>query len=1228
MQAPKIDKRTYQDIVAEAETLAQRFSGWQPRPDGQADAGQTLLRLFGHFAELLVERLNKVPEKNFLAFLNLIGTEPQPPLPARVPLTFGLATNSPVDAIVPAGTQVAAPPADGDEEEVVFATERNLVVTRAQLQAAFTFDATRDTYGDRMGPIAGVADVPFPVFSGDEPVEHQLYLAFDQLMDAVGQTAVLTFSTPDTWQWEEWPITWEYWEGTAWQTLTTTAKLVPAEPTNRWEVTLANLPELAPHVVNGVEACWLRASLDGLRLPPTQEGLTPEAVGIGSSGTPTAVVVPLRPFGDMATSTATYWYLNADEVFMWGGAVATLDIVLESKGVPKANANVQLEWSYKTEATKWLPLGISASNAPTVAGGEVDFVDETQAFTQDGQIRFRVPQEWLPQDHRGRRGRWLRVKLAPGSYTTHPVIAALTVGWTWQLPRISYVTLALTAEQEKQDSRDQPTTATFYPELGFHKTTPVDVTMDFYPFGEQPVFNDAFYIACEGALVQPDARVSTTINISLELRNPPGSTPPIPVVSMAGKPKVVWEIFNGNAWEVILTSPEEASPLSFTKDGLNKDIVTLPLLPHMQSTLVAGEEKHWLRIRLVGGDFGKAATYTLIDPNDHKKGYQLTPATYTPPVVKSMTFSVDTPDESETTPESEPEPVTASACWAYNAHTYVDCTAIATKNDNTTFRPFTTMADREPALYLGLDQPLAPRPYAIYLQVEPPQPEEVAAHMLTAKTDEAAPQVVWEYAGKDGWQPLDVVDDTKTFRQRGLLQFIGPEDFQAREHAGEQCYWLRARWQAGDFVFPPQLRRVLLNTTWASQASTSRDEILGSGNGNPDQVFTLAQTPVQPGQHLIVRERTMPSAAEQAALLAQEETDAITVTLDDAGQSEEIWIRWHAVPDLHASGPRDRHYTIDRLRGEVRFGNGQQGMIPPVGQNNIRMAEYRYGGGARGNRATNTIVELKSSVPYIDNVRNHEPSTGGADQESLTRVKARGPARLRHRDRAVTAQDLEDLAYAASPEVARVRAIEPFFNPNQLWVDPTTKSGDTDNHRAVKGGERGLVIVPHSDQPRPTPSLSLLERVRTTLLKQSTPTANLWVAGPEWVQVTVSAQVVPSSLAAADAVVGQATRALNNYLHPLTGGASGDGWPFGGIPRQSALFGLLEALDGIDHVRTLTVTLVPLSYHEDADNLRKWLEQTQRPTISLTEEEQRWQSWSQRAVVFAGPHTIRVMLER
>ena len=146
MAAPPIDHRSYQDLVTQTEQLAQQLSGWQPRTDGQLDAGGALIRIFARLAGLVVDRINRAPDKSYLAFLNLIGTSLLPPQPARVPLTFLLAANSPVDAVVPAGTQVAAPPPDGESDDVVFETEQELVVTRAQLQAAYVSDTTADGY--------------------------------------------------------------------------------------------------------------------------------------------------------------------------------------------------------------------------------------------------------------------------------------------------------------------------------------------------------------------------------------------------------------------------------------------------------------------------------------------------------------------------------------------------------------------------------------------------------------------------------------------------------------------------------------------------------------------------------------------------------------------------------------------------------------------------------------------------------------------------------------------------------------------------------------------------------------------------------------------------------------------------------------------------------------------------------------------------------------------------
>src|SRR5260370_39660620 len=99
-RAPKLDARTQGGIVTFLE------EAWKKRYPTYEGTGleAALFHMFGRFAERIIERLNQAPDKNFLAFLDLLGASPLPPQPASVPLTFTLAGKGLVDAVVPAGT--------------------------------------------------------------------------------------------------------------------------------------------------------------------------------------------------------------------------------------------------------------------------------------------------------------------------------------------------------------------------------------------------------------------------------------------------------------------------------------------------------------------------------------------------------------------------------------------------------------------------------------------------------------------------------------------------------------------------------------------------------------------------------------------------------------------------------------------------------------------------------------------------------------------------------------------------------------------------------------------------------------------------------------------------------------------------------------------------------------------------------------------------------------------
>jgi predicted phage baseplate assembly protein len=229
--------------------------------------------------------------------------------------------------------------------------------------------------------------------------------------------------------------------------------------------------------------------------------------------------------------------------------------------------------------------------------------------------------------------------------------------------------------------------------------------------------------------------------------------------------------------------------------------------------------------------------------------------------------------------------------------------------------------------------------------------------------------------------------------------------------------------------------------------------------------------------------------------------------------------------------------------------------VAPPGRSNLRAALYRTGGGTAGNRPAGYLAQLRTPVPYVDRVTNPEPAAGGAAAEPLDQVRVRGPRTLRHRGRAVTLADLEDLALEASPEVALARAVPP------AGLD--------------EAGRVRVLIVPRGGRGRPVPSLELLDRVRAFLGERIPATVELEVLGPEWVEVAVTVEVAPVAPGAAGEVQAALSTGLAGFLHPLTGGADGAGWPFGRRPWRSDLYALAEAVPGVDHVRLLEVRETP-----------------------------------------------------
>src|SRR2546423_5269081 len=141
--APRIDSRASETVVRQVLELLQVYTAEWPEFRPERGASRALVEIFGRFAELIIERLNQVPEKNLLAFLDMVGASQLPPQAARAPLTFSLVQGSIVDGLVPAGAQVVALPAAGGTTPAIFSTEAQVVVTAAKILAPFLRAAQR-----------------------------------------------------------------------------------------------------------------------------------------------------------------------------------------------------------------------------------------------------------------------------------------------------------------------------------------------------------------------------------------------------------------------------------------------------------------------------------------------------------------------------------------------------------------------------------------------------------------------------------------------------------------------------------------------------------------------------------------------------------------------------------------------------------------------------------------------------------------------------------------------------------------------------------------------------------------------------------------------------------------------------------------------------------------------------------------------------------------------------
>jgi predicted phage baseplate assembly protein len=214
LPAPNLDDRRFQDLVDDAKRMVmRRCPEWTDH--NVSDPGVTLIETFAFMTDQLLFRLNQVPDRLYIKFLELIGLRLIPATPAQVDVTFWLSAPAIASVGIAAGTNVATPRTEVDES-IVFSTNQDLQIIPCSLARVANQLVGQDSQADRTDELKmGTA---FQVFSPVPRVDDALLvglsvpvpncvvrLDFDCRVEGVGVH-------PD-----HPPLVWEAWNGRDWR---------------------------------------------------------------------------------------------------------------------------------------------------------------------------------------------------------------------------------------------------------------------------------------------------------------------------------------------------------------------------------------------------------------------------------------------------------------------------------------------------------------------------------------------------------------------------------------------------------------------------------------------------------------------------------------------------------------------------------------------------------------------------------------------------------------------------------------------------------------------------------------------------------------------------------------------------------------------------------------------------------------------------------------------------
>ncbi|MBT3219001.1 MAG: hypothetical protein HN348_07915 [Proteobacteria bacterium] len=1120
IKPPNLDDRKYADIVREARALIPQYCPeWTNLSD--ADPGMTLVQLFAWMTEMTIYRLNRVPDKTYIHFLNFIGEERRQATAAMVPLTFYIRNESKDVVELPPYARCSTKQKKG-ADALHFLTTEPISVHDCTVERVVAVAA---------GPKPMVREIPFvadanidkallfadgrgvQVFKMD-PVEHgpraytpyqYIYIAHDDFkaMDfnpanqTVGRMRMRTASA------ENLPIgalfKWEFFTQDGW---------VPIAVEEE-EDDVLGLPEIS-----------LKANL--------QRMLETESFGLETD-----------PFeAPEAIREEPYWIRGTIDYERWLAHRMSEDLEITWRDDRGGEERLITNWDVRDTGRN---LEFFIQDMPPIRGGWVvrfTVVDRSMpagrnAYFPKYRWTYRRNEKWEPVPNERIRYQGTSILL------TGPFTDMANDGYNLRAERIETVFVrGFLSDLEMELTWLRPVVI----HLAYGPETAAAGIMELHELPQlpwqpaptlPPLLGMKFFVGSDLFENRAQKPVMLELEIGFELDS-----------ELIEDPSDLYHLQMtyraADTWRVVYT--EEGTFAQFTFADLDPEGALEParrkirifLDPKKQlkglfRATVATMETCWLRIEI---------TRASMTVQEDKKS--------PPQPIAMKIFSVKLGVEGVMGRDiyEQPMPGLKVSTVEYREHNRRLTRVISRSAGRLAeHHPFDTFIDIADDAAGGDKTSKDTGHHALYVKYDKPFPAG-QRHAITfrCRGETYLPegiQVNWEMLedagfGRLRWGRLPITDEVYALNRSGVLEFpnTDPED------PPTEGVWMRALFRAPqgeDIPALPPLSHLMLNTVEGVNLHEFRMEKF-SGEGVPHQSVQLRRFPVflhseDNNQSQFTHPDRFPDMR-------------VYVTEEDGERRE-----WRKAPGntLLTASKDDRVFTVDTVEGSLTFGNGIRGKMLPVGSYNVAVELYHTVPGDEGNVAAGE-VGLAEGFADLVGVSNLLPATGGRNAESIEEIIRRAPSVLTSRDRAVTRLDFEIIAMEASGEVARAACdgrisddgvvpivILPQRREGETVPDPFLSTG-LKEHVQLYLGKRCLVNV------RPNVRLATFQEVDVSVTVRLRPNANFIVvreAAKKWV---------------------------STFLDPYDGGLDGAGWPFTGTLYAQDFGRMVKDIPEVRHV--------------------------------------------------------------